>query len=54
MKETNKKVLTREEADKLTGEHIVIPEGYTEIQLHTNMRKKTKLTLNCYNLDKDG
>ncbi len=32
MKETDKKVLTREEADKLIGNHIVIPEGYTEIE----------------------
>jgi len=29
--EIPRKVLTREEAGKLTGEHIVIPHGYTEI-----------------------
>ena len=31
MKETERKVLTRKDVEKLFIHHVVIPEGYTEI-----------------------
>ena len=41
----HKKILTKEAADKLTGEHIVIPNGYTGIEVGAFERRKDVLSI---------